>query len=199
MAPRHKNDEDDRDILRGLTRADAQALERLLRKYGPRAKGWLTQQYGRILKEPEIDEALNRAAYRVWCFPQKYDDSKSTLGGWFLRNAQWEALGIICGESRRLPLLPPDFPDPVAQPSESEGVDPWVEALWDVINGMPRLQRLIITADLKAGGEADVESLVEQFQTTVGSVYTSRSVGRAQIKREFERRRLWRPSNREAG
>jgi hypothetical protein len=71
--------------------------------------------------------------------------------------------------------------------SESEGFAPDVQkridALREVIDGLPPKQKAIALADLAAGGSADTGWLADELRTTSNSIYVLRNKSRKAIRK----------------
>jgi RNA polymerase sigma factor (sigma-70 family) len=186
--------EDEALALR-LMKGDSEALRALLVLYGGRVKNCLRWRYGSLLPEEEIDVALNTALIKVWRHAKSIDLRRGTLGGWFLRIAQRcaiDALGRDLGRRENLLLLDPED-DPAGQSEEDdEELDARtrkrLQDLDEVIEGLGRVQKAIIQADLAFGGQADNARLAAQFGTTRNSIYVSRNKAHEAIRKAMQQR-----------
>jgi RNA polymerase sigma factor (sigma-70 family) len=182
----------DEELVARIGRGDDDALRALLRMHGGRVRGWLGKTYGSVLQDEELDEALGTAVLKVWQNVAKFDSSRGSLGGWFLRIAQREAINILrrdCAYRSSHRELTFDVADDAGPSSscESEGRDPSsqprVHALRQIIYGLPPKQKAIILADLAAGGPADAERLALELQTSANSIYVLRNRAREYIQK----------------
>lgn len=85
----------DDDIVLGMMEGDQDALRHLIKAHGGKTRDYLKKKYGGHLAEPEIDEAMNVAAYNAFRFADRFDGHKGSLGTWFTTIAIRAAQGII--------------------------------------------------------------------------------------------------------
>jgi DNA-directed RNA polymerase specialized sigma24 family protein len=76
--------DDETLVLQIAVDQDRNALASLLKRYGPKAKGYLTKQFGDTLRDPEIDQALNDAVFNVWRFADRFDHDNYEFKSWWL-------------------------------------------------------------------------------------------------------------------
>lgn len=188
---------DDADIALLMMDRDQEGLRLLLRKYGGRIKAYVRKHFGDALAEPERKEALNVAAFNVWRFASRYDESKGTLGSWFIRIAQRAAQSILRKEERHRHKeleYEPSY-DP-AGPEEQEECDipdrqkeRMLTDLMTAIDRLHPLQQAIIKADLAAGndGPANAARLAQLHGTTKSSIYASRNYAKMNLHKEMLR------------
>ncbi|MEQ8768189.1 MAG: sigma-70 family RNA polymerase sigma factor [Planctomycetota bacterium] len=177
---------EDGEIVEALRRREEDGLRRLLSVHGGRVRGWLRMRFAGRLADQDIAEILHESAYRAWRNVDRFEESKGTLGGWLLRIAGNVAIDLLRREGRqRHELLGPAVE--AARPAEPvpEGNGNLREVVRRLIDGLPRLQREILEADLAAGGTAEAEPLASELGTTVNSVYVSRSKARRKLAEEI--------------
>lgn len=189
---------DDAEIILRMMDRDEEGLEMLLKGHGPTVYGWLVKNHGHTI----ADEALNRAGWNAWRFANRYDESKGSLGGWFLRIAQRAALDIYRRERRhcRKSLEYDPKYDPVGEDPETVEGDDEAERkvrerderkLREIINRLPPLQRAIVRADLAEDDTVEAEILAERFDSSVNSIHVQRSKARRTIREEVTRQGLF--------
>jgi RNA polymerase sigma factor (sigma-70 family) len=170
---------------------EEEALSEVLGLYGAMVKGWLIKRFSSDLQPAEIDEAFNVAIFNLWRFAHKFDKSKGSLGGWFLRIAQRAALSVLRREkehqAKHLEYDPAYDPageclDSSEDPSPDKQTKKRLKDLNEVIDALPPLQRAIKRADIAAGGTADAGRLAEIHGTSNNSIYVSRAKGHEAIK-----------------
>jgi RNA polymerase sigma factor (sigma-70 family) len=188
----------DVEIALQMMDGDEDGLRELLRRFGPRVRGFLKSTYGDVLAEPELAEALNVAAYNVWRFARRYDETKGTLASWFVRIAQNAARNLLRGELRHTHKeleYDPGYDPASNNEGESEPsteADPEaqqrVQDLEEGIEQLPPLQRAITKADLAAGAPADAGRLATIHGTSKNSIYVSRAKARESLRKHMIRR-----------
>jgi RNA polymerase sigma factor (sigma-70 family) len=196
------SDEDESLLACKIANGDPDALRIFLRKYGGRVRGWLQKHYGTVLQECELREAYNSAFRKVWHNARKFDSSRGSMGGWFLRIAQREAQTINKRETTfhiRHSTLDPDMvtPDVCSTNDDSEqednNADKRVEDLRQAIDNLPPVQRSIILADLAADGPADAERLAAKLGTSKNSIYVSRNKAHETIRKVMQQQGYYQP------
>jgi RNA polymerase sigma factor (sigma-70 family) len=182
----------DEELVARICGGDDDALRALLRMHGGRVRGWLGKTYGSVLHDEELDEVLSTAVLKVWQNVARFDSSRGSLGGWFLRIAQREAINVLRREiayrssHRELAFDVADDTEP-SNSCEPEELDPTsqprVQALRQIVYGLPPKQRAIILADLAAGGPADAGRLAVELQTSANSIYVLRNRAHEYIRK----------------
>ena len=81
---------------------------------------------------------------------------------------------------RAVPMAPE--PEPARDGADANGEPDFVGDLRNCIRGLPKMQRGIIEADLRAGDTARAEDLAESFSTSKNSIYASRSIARKSLR-----------------
>jgi len=147
-----------------------------------------------VLDTADIDDALSQAAARVWRAGPRFDPAKGTLRAWYYVIARNCALRIVQAKANRPLHLVEDLdavvPAPLPQAAESVANPKrqrFAQDLHRCIAQLPRLQRLVISADLAAGGVADTEHLVRDLDTTANAVYVSRARARKTLREALTR------------
>jgi DNA-directed RNA polymerase specialized sigma24 family protein len=77
-------------------------------RHAPKVTGDLLRRFRHQLQRLDIDEAVNRAAMKLWKNAHRFDRAKP-FGPWFLKIAQRSALDILKGENRRRPTCELEF------------------------------------------------------------------------------------------
>ena len=95
---------DEQTLAQRMSQGDEGALRMVLVTFGPKVKGCLLKHFGGALDRAEIDEAFNVAAFNVWRFADRFDQTQGSFGGWFLRIAQRAAERRL-GPARPRPAL----------------------------------------------------------------------------------------------
>jgi RNA polymerase sigma factor (sigma-70 family) len=176
--------DDDATLVRRIAAdRDERALTELLKRHAPKITGDLRRRFRHQLQHPDIDEAVNRAAMKLWKKADHFNGTKP-FGPWFLQIALHAALDILRGE-RRKPTGELDFDPADPEPNDlNEHPEPSPRATWC----MEQLERIIeydlkgfsqalARADLAAGGPgaADTQLLMKQHNKSKEVVQVTRS------------------------
>jgi DNA-directed RNA polymerase specialized sigma24 family protein len=136
------------------------------------------------LTESEVDEVLSTAAFNTWRSAHHYDAERGSLAAWFFVVATNAGRAILRQRSRRSLEVAGIDVDRVPGPQEVVPMPPsaLVAAVRECISQLPRQQRSIIEADLRAGQVADAGQLARELGTTKNAVYASRSAARKTLR-----------------
>jgi DNA-directed RNA polymerase specialized sigma24 family protein len=175
---------DDATLVRRIAEErDERALEELLTRHAPKVTGDLRHRFRHQLQHPDIDEAVNRAALKLWERAGSFDGTQP-FGPWFLTIAHRAALDILKGEKRR-PRCALEF-----EPEDHDSVDAdddlarsprtawFVEQLQRIINyELKGFEHVVAEADLAAGGPgaADTQWLMRKYKKNKNMVQATRS------------------------
>jgi RNA polymerase sigma factor (sigma-70 family) len=185
------NDVDDDSLVLGMMDRDEGALRLFLETHGPKVRAALCNKFRGVLAGPEIDEAMNLAAFKAYRSIDRFDGFKSTLRGWFYIIAIRAAQDVIRREQRHW-HDDLDF-DPLDSCRDGdEEVDSSDQSESRQLRDLQRAietelspsERKIVLADLAAGdgGIAGSARLAEMMGSTVGSVHALRSKARRRIQ-----------------
>ena len=174
---------DDVVLVLQMMEKDEDALTTVLAVYGPKVRGFLKQKFGDVLKEPELDEVFNRAAFNVWRFADRFRPERGNFRGWFIRIARNMALSVLRGETRHLakdleydPAYDPadDFLDtsPDVDSKDFRRLNQLDDFLQNKLTGFERIVGLNC---FKSGGEPDTARLAALHGKTRQNVDTVRS------------------------
>lgn len=183
-------DDGDRDTVQLLLARDARGLTRLLEQHGARVRAALRASFGGALSDSDLDDALSTASFRAWRKVATFDPARGTLRAWFYvvcRNAAHELLRARRRAGLELrgdeleqvadPASPADHAELLPEPPRA-----FTEALRACVAELPRLQRLVVEADLQSDFVVDADELARRLGTTRNSVYVSRSNARKALK-----------------
>lgn len=180
----------DAEIVRLLQQQDGRGLQLLLEKHGGRARAGLRKTFGAALNDNEIDDAMSRASFRAWRSAAAYDPLRGTLRAWFFVQLRSAGLELLRDRRRRREQLRPDLEQVVGGPDAAmadvaAGSSPgaYLAAVHACIAELPRKQRAVVEADLRAGEIADAAQLAQSLRTTRNSVYVLRSTARKALKK----------------
>lgn len=176
----------DQNLILRIMERDEDALRALVDRHAARIQQVLARRFQTVLRDAEIEEALNFAAWKVWRYASRYDQTKGEVGAWFYKIAENEALDLIrARQTANLPLEQ-ELPFRQRKPDDSS----WAEAsviqqLRATIEALPDMQRRILQADLAAGGRADDQWLAGRLETTVNSIRVSRTKARGKLRMQL--------------
>jgi RNA polymerase sigma factor (sigma-70 family) len=173
---------DDETLVLRMMEQDEQALAKVLELYGPRVKGYLRRKFGDVLREPELAESFNVAAFNLWRFADRFRPEKGSLRGWFITIARNAAVSLLRSES--LHVAKELEYEPEYDPADCSDDDPPVDSkehrrlkeLDHILNTkLTGFEQIVALNDFKAGCEADAGRLAAQHGKSKQMVYTTRS------------------------
>ncbi len=168
-----------------LRAGDPEGLKRLLADHGGLIRSLLRKDFGKVLDDSELDEAMAAMLVKVWKSAPRFDATKGRLPAWAYVIARNSALRLLAGR-RKSAVHPVADLDDVA-PANSGPAAPDAERerlIADVhrcIDQLPLLQREILRADLEVSGSAPAMPLARQLGTSTNSIYVSRVKGRKKL------------------
>lgn len=176
--------DDDATLVRRIAEdRDGRALADLLGRHAPKVTGDLRHRFRHQLQHPDIDEAVNRAAMKLWKNAHRFNRARP-FGPWFLKIAMRASLDILKGVKRmptsELEFDPPDHnPDDLGDESEPSPRTAWyMEQLDRIIEyELKGFSQALAQADVAAGGPgaADTQLLMRQHNKTKNVVQATRS------------------------
>jgi RNA polymerase sigma factor (sigma-70 family) len=192
-------EEDDATLLRRIAdRRDESALKELMRRYTPKAMGYLLRNFARQLKHPDMDQAVIDAFFKVWEKAHKFDQARK-FGPWFIPFVRHAALDILEREKDQprgglgydLPDHDTDYSDD--EPGHAPNASWRGEQLNQIIeNELRGFEQILARADLAAGGQEDTQVLMKEHGKSKEVVQSTRSKVRKKIKEKIlERESLW--------
>lgn len=192
----------DEEVLRLLQSRDPDGLRRLFDEHGPRVHGGLRREFGHLLDDAHIEEALSLAVHRAWRSAATFDLARGTLRSWFYVIARNCALRVLERERReRRYVLVNDWdwatheaqaPAPPPEPARARSHAAFLATLRRCIDRLTATQRAIIEADLEAGGIADTAPLARRLETSINAVYAQRAMARRALRIALVRRGYFR-------
>jgi RNA polymerase sigma factor (sigma-70 family) len=169
-----------------LRASDPEGLQRLLLDHGGLVKSRLRKDFGTILDDSELDEAMGAMVVKVWHAAPRFDSAKGTLRAWALVIARNCALRLL--EARRRTVLRSEYDldtlamDAIPAQVPSPERQRLLADLHICIEKLPPLQQAVLKADLDAGTAAPAEQLAKRLGTTANSIYVSRLKGRKALR-----------------
>ena len=187
---------DDESLAIRMMDGDEDALREVLKVHLQPTKDILSNKYVGILQECEIEEAVSKAALKLWRSADQYNKASGTLGAWFFTMAQSAAIDIIRRERRfhkRFSSLMPECDPPdkeeldIDEEPLSKEKKQQLKDLDNIIeHKLKGLQQVVVKADLAAGGLADASRLAELHNTSKNSIYVTRYKARERIAQEMQ-------------
>lgn len=83
------------DLAQRLLEDDEQALEDVLRLFGPPVLVVLARRYQSVLRETDIEDVISIGLYRLWTNRARFDRRKASLKVWFFRIVENAALDVL--------------------------------------------------------------------------------------------------------
>ncbi|WP_020467996.1 RNA polymerase sigma factor [Zavarzinella formosa] len=189
--------EDDATLVRKIAETkDEFALAELMERHAPKVTGDLRHRFRHQLQHPEIDQAVNNAAMKVWKNAHTFN-GKQPFGPWFQSIAHRAALDILKGEKKQPTSgLEFDLIAPVSADLEETENSPrttWhMEQLEQIIDfELKGFEQTVARADVAAGGpkEADTELLMKQHNKKKNVVQATRSKVWKKIRERIHERK----------
>ena len=173
---------------------EQEGIVRLLRAYAPRVKWLLLDKFDGLLTSEEADEIIQTAVFNAWNHADQFDDEKGDLGGWFYTIAYRAAVDELRRQPDALDRPVELSIDPEADvrgPACLEDDEPPPEIEQDLLAEIETLgekQKLVIKADMAAGGEADAEELAKRLGIPKQHVYSYRNKAHAALLKRMQKR-----------
>lgn len=187
----------DAEIIRLLRERDPAGLRTLLGEHGAIVRAGLRKCLGGLLNDSELDDVINRAAFKAWRAADSYDPSKGTLRAWFFVIARNAGRGLL-RDPQRARVVARDDMDQLAVLDEVDHADRdhgagsaapppgFLDTLRLCIDRLPNKQRRIIQADLRTGDVADADELARSLGTSKNSIYALRSIARKRLRQDLQ-------------
>ncbi|MEZ6128102.1 MAG: sigma-70 family RNA polymerase sigma factor [Planctomycetaceae bacterium] len=187
------------DLAQRLLDDDEQALDDILRSFGPVILVVLTRRYENVLKEPDIEDVMSIGLFRLWVNRARFNSSKASLKVWFYRiveNAARDVLRYGWHKARLLEVHSDAALLGIADPSsnghsEATRASPTDEqlALREIVAQLPERQQYIVMADAAAkDGVASSQLLGDELGIPASSVRVYRKRALDRIRDEFSKR-----------
>ncbi len=172
---------DDSRLVQLIKEGDDLAVGLVLQLHAGRVQGYLRRRFPSF-DDQDLHDVMVDSVLRL---VRTFDPERGALGPWLLLLAHQAAVDLLrSGVAHRSTValgaehdvidgsLGPDI-----QLLQSERLQEVRQAL----NGLSRLERAVIEADLDAGETADAKTLARQYETTEGSIYAARQRARKKL------------------
>ncbi len=83
------------DLAQRLLDNDEQALDDVLRQFGPMVLVVLTRRYQSVLRETDIEDVISIGLFRLWTNRARFDRRKASLKVWFFRIVENAARDVL--------------------------------------------------------------------------------------------------------
>jgi RNA polymerase sigma-70 factor (ECF subfamily) len=182
----------DRTTVRLMAARDPEGLRRLLADHGGRILGALRRELHQVLDASDIEGVLNQAAHRAWSRAATFDPTKGSLRTWFFTVARNCAMRAIQDRRRHSGLRyvsdldDRHVPQPQVEGAPTEQERKFQDDFYACVDALPRLQRLVVLADLEAGGSAPADDLAKLLGTSRNAIYVSRTNARKAMRVRME-------------
>ena len=193
----------DTDLGNRLRSGDASVLETILRSHGPSVRAVLRSKFFGSLTEPDFEDVLATALFRLWQSRERFDATKSSLRVWFFRIATNVARDVFkhgWHKARRLEQVvePVFLADSLSTHDRSEDDDesqsePVLSssALAELLAVLPESQRRIVLADAaSAEGVVPSQQLADELGIPPATVRVYRKRALERLRREISDRGL---------
>jgi RNA polymerase sigma factor (sigma-70 family) len=191
------------DLAERLLADDEQALEEIVRQFGPAVQAVIARKYRGLLRPADAEDVLAIGLFRLWTHRRTYDETKGSLRVWFFRivdNAARDVLRHGWQKARQLEVetephtlagLADHRTNGRASTTSTQQTndDAAQQALREIIAELPEMQRRIVTADALARDETVAAGqLADELGIPPGTVRVYRKRALDKIRSELARR-----------
>ena len=186
-----------------LRSGDESVLETILRTQGPAVRAVLRSKFFGSLTEPDFEDVLATALFRLWQSRDRFDATKSSLRVWFFRIAANVARDVFkhgWHKARRLeqvvePVFLADIVRTDDRSNEDDASLPELllssETLAELLAVLPDSQRRIVLADAaSAEGVVPSQQLADELGIPSATVRVYRKRALERLRREIDERGL---------
>jgi RNA polymerase sigma-70 factor (ECF subfamily) len=189
-------DAQQREMVRRLKDGDQDVLNDILQSLGGVVLWKLRQTFFPLFKEPDLEEIVGDALFRVWESRDAFDPERGSLLSWFLRIARNVALDYRkCGwrqaqeKECAFPYDDWQAPEPAFEDDEAEGRPASVayQDLVKILDTLEEKDRQIILAYARCAGEGSwTGPLVDELGMSAGAIRTRAHRLLRTIRREMQ-------------
>jgi RNA polymerase sigma factor (sigma-70 family) len=199
------------DLAQRLLDNEEQALDDVLRLFGPAVLVVLTRRYQSVLRETDIEDVISIGLFRLWTNRARFDRRKASLKVWFFRIVENAALDVLRHGWHKARLLEVGSDSALLGATDassngharehSQGADAELPAvsepaptnlqldLREIVAELPARQRYIVMADAAAREGVAASTLIGDELGVPGStvrVYRKRAMDK--IRSELAKR-----------
>lgn len=174
---------------RRLAADDAAAFAAMVETNAGPVLAMLRRRFGAALDAASLEDALGDAAMKAWRSRHCYDATLGSPRAWFGAIAIRCALDLVAGRQRLGQVLP-DLDQRPAREATGSSAPRSSDLLLDLhrcIAELPRLQRVVLLADLAADGRAPAGELAAVANSSLGSIYVARAKATRTIRERLRR------------
>jgi RNA polymerase sigma factor (sigma-70 family) len=191
-APPSRPPEEPHELALRLQQGDADALEAVLRTFGPRIVGGLKKRHPSLSAE-DIEDILSIASHRLWQQRHQYDAARGSLAVWFFIIADNLAKDVLKRQARR-----PEYLVDLSQLPEIRLQDRTPEKdllfpdkvhLDEILLRLPQIDHRIISVYADTGGSGRwAADLAEELGIRPGTIRVRCSRLKEKIRKELQAR-----------
>ena len=160
----------------------ADSLAELLRRHGGKVAGHLRRRFPGLSEEERYDVLVDA----LLLFTRLYDADRGPAGPFLLLLAHHRAIDFLRSEPQRRPapaLWLEELPSVDALPERRLEERERVDEIRQAIGRLSKMERLVVEADVEAGGPVNARRLARQLETTERAVYAARARAREKLAR----------------
>lgn len=176
-------------VQRRLAANDTAAFAALVESNAGPVLAVLRRRFGAALDAASLEDALGDAAMKAWRSRRCYDATLGSPRAWFGAIAIRCALDHVA-DRQRLGQVLPDLDQRPAREATGSSAPRSSDLLLDLhrcIAELPRLQRVVLLADLAADGRAPAGELAAVANSSLGSIYVARAKATRTIRERLLR------------
>ena len=160
----------------------ADSLAELLRKHGGKVAGHLRRRFPGLSEEERYDVLVDA----LLLFTRLYDANRGPAGPFLLLLAHHRAIDFLRTEPQRRPASAPwleEVPSVDGPPERRLEQRERVDEIHEAIRRLSKMERLVVEADIEAGGAVNARRLARQLETTERAIYAARARAREKLAR----------------
>ena len=160
----------------------ADTLAELLRRHGGKVAGHLRRRFPGLSEEERYDVLVDA----LLLFTRAYDADRGPAGPYLLLLAHHRAIDFLRSDPQRGPASVSwleDLPSLEVPPERRLEQRERVEEIHKAIGRLSKMERLVVEADVEAGGAVNARRLARQLETTERAVYAARARAREKLAR----------------
>ncbi|HHK41419.1 MAG TPA: sigma-70 family RNA polymerase sigma factor [Planctomycetaceae bacterium] len=160
----------------------ADSLAELLRRHGGKVAGHLRRRFPGLSEEERYDVLVDA----LLLFTRLYDANRGPAGPFLLLLAHHRAIDFLRTEPQRRPGSASwleEVPSVDGPPERRLEQRERVEEIHEAIGRLSKMERLVVEADVEAGGAVNARRLARQLETTERAIYAARARAREKLAR----------------